>query len=158
MKQELIRDFNLRISNANRSQLVVIKFDIFDVYAEDAKAALSAGNGPDFKLQINSALSVLGSFEESLDFKYDISVELYNAYQFCIKQLYKALSLRKIEYLDNARYVMRELREAFVKVAELDDSPVIMQNSEQVTAGMTYGKGVLYEGSLNTESNRGFWA
>jgi len=158
MKQELIRDFNLRITNANRTQLVVIKFDIFETYAGDALAALEAGDREELKVQIYRADMVLTSFEQSLDFKYDLSRDLYNAYQFCSKQLYKALSLRRKEYIENAIHVMHELREAFAEVAKTDDSPVLMQNSEQLTAGMTYGKGVLYEGSLNTESNRGFWA
>ena len=158
MKQELIRDFNLRITNANRTGLVVIKYDIFAVYAEDAMAALEAGDGDELKREIHRAAMVLTSFEQALDFKYDLSRDLYNAYQFCSKQLYKALSLRKKEYIENALRVMNGLRDAFAKIAETDDSPVLMQNSEQITAGMTYGKGALYEGSISTESNRGFWA
>ncbi|OYO98714.1 flagellar protein FliS, partial [Lachnotalea glycerini] len=45
---------------------------------------------------------------------------------------------------------------AFTEVAKKDDSPVLMGNTQQVYAGLTYGKGSLTESFSNQGSNRGF--
>ena len=42
MKKEQIVDFTRRISQANRSGLVVVMYDIFFTYLDDARAAYDA--------------------------------------------------------------------------------------------------------------------
>lgn len=45
MKKEQIVDFTRRISQANRSGLVVVMYDIFFTYLNDARAAYDAPTG-----------------------------------------------------------------------------------------------------------------
>lgn len=158
MKKELIQDFTLRISNANRSELVVIKFDMFDEYVLGACEALDAGNVDAWKAEVKRAINVIESFKNTLDFKYEISENLFVLYHYAQTLCYKALSLKKKEFLEEAKGIMDRLAQSFVEVAKTDDSPALMGHSEQVVAGMTYGKGSLYEGTVGTEANRGFWA
>ena len=44
MKKEQIVDFTRRISQANRSGLVVVMYDIFFTYLDDARAAYDAAD------------------------------------------------------------------------------------------------------------------
>ena len=158
MKKDLIQDFTLRISNANRSELVVIKFDMFDEYVSSALAALDDNNVDLWKSEVRHAINVIESFKNTLDFKYEISANLFLLYHYSETLCYKALSLKKKEFLEEAKSVMARLAGSFVEVAKTDDSPALMGHSEQVVAGMTYGKGSVYEGVVGAEPNRGFWA
>ena len=55
------------------------------------------------------------------------------------------------------REVMGKLKEAFIKVAKQDNSAPVMKNTQQVYAGLTYGKGSLNEVLLTgNDSNRGY--
>lgn len=157
MKKDLIQDFTLRISNANRSELVVIKFDMFDEYVESAVSALDSGDNALWKKEVKSCIGLIDSFKNTLDFKYDISDDLFLIYQYCVTLCYKALSLKDKDKLLEAKLIMDRLAKAFKVVAADDDSPALMWHSEQVVAGMTYGKSSLYEGTLGAETNRGFW-
>lgn len=158
MKKDLIQDFTLRISNANRSELVVIKFDMFEEYVSSACLALDKGDMDLWKTEVRHAINVIESFKNTLDFKYEISVNLFLLYHYSETLCYKALSLKNKSFLDEAKLVMSKLRDSFFEVAKSDDSPALMGHSEQIVAGMTYGKGSLYEGAVGTEPNRGFWA
>ena len=158
MKKELIQDFTLRISNANRSELVVIKFDMFDEYITAALEAIDKDDTAVWKAEIHHAINVLESFKNTLDFKYELSENLFLLDQYAETLCYKALSVKNKDFLVEAQGVMKRLSDAFREIAKTDDTPALMGHSEQVVAGMTYGKGSLYEGTVTAEPNRGFWA
>ena len=59
--------------------------------------------------------------------------------------------------LDRCQNMMDNLRTGFEKLHELDDEGPVMQNTHQVYAGLTYGKGTLNESLGGTDySKRGF--
>ena len=58
---------------------------------------------------------------------------------------------------ETVREVMGKLKEAFQEVAKQDYSAPVMKNTQQVYAGLTYGKGSLNEVLLTgNDSNRGY--
>ena len=60
---------------------------------------------------------------------------------------------------DEINKVMESLHSAFAEVAKQDTSGAVMQNTQQVYAGLTYGKGRLNEVFMNgNEQSRGFMA
>ena len=63
MTSEQKRDFTRRVTNANRSGLMLIKFEILFVYMEDACAAFAADDSEGFKAAVRSADNVLKSFD-----------------------------------------------------------------------------------------------
>ncbi len=91
-------------------------------------------------------------------FSYKISYSLYALYDFVERQLAKAMYEQKVERIHSAGKIMRDLEESFVRVAKQDASGPMMGNAQQVTAGLTYGKGQLNESMGAMESNRGFFA
>ena len=52
---------------------------------------------------------------------------------------------------------MNTLREAFVEVAKSDKSKPLMENTQRVTAGLTYGRNNLIESLGAEETTRGYW-
>ncbi len=157
MKNEQIVDFNRRISQANRSQLVVIMYEIFFAYLADAKEA-EGWNYEVYKTSIQGAEATVDRLMKTLDFSYEVSKELYALYQYVMRQLAKALYKNGMEEVEPAKAVMEKLYSAFVEVAKTDTSEVLMQNAQKVVAGMTYGKGSLVENYMDTSVGRGFLA
>lgn len=51
---------------------------------------------------------------------------------------------------------MSKLHDAYEKVGEQDTSGPIMENTQTVYAGLTYGKNTLTENLYDQGSNRGF--
>ena len=96
--------------------------------------------------------------KEALDFSYDISYSLYALYDYVERTLARAMYEQKADTIHAAGNVMRHLQDSFVQLAKEDASAPLMGNTQQVTAGLTYGKGKLNESMGNMEINRGFFA
>ena len=156
MTKEDITDYTRRISQGNRSDIIVVLYDIYFSYEEDVRSALQTGSTDDLRTAIHHTNEVVEHLKQDLDFTYDIANQLYPLYDYVQRCLSKALYRQAVEEVDHAAYVMRELREAFVEVAKQDNSDRQMQNAELVTVGYTYGPGSLNE--VTNGSNRGFFA
>ena len=145
MTDEQKKDFTRRITQANRGELVVIKYEILFAYFQDARTAHEAGNHEQFKQAVRQASVVLKDFEDTLDFKYEISSQLYAIYDYHCRQLSKAILHKSVVEIDQAEEMLRQLYEAFKEAAKTDSSAPLMQNTQQVYAGYTYGKNNLNE-------------
>jgi flagellar protein FliS len=72
--------------------------------------------------------------------------------------LSRALYENRLDGINDANRVMRGLYTSFEQVARLDKSAPLMQNTQQVYAGMTYGRNSLNENLSGADTNRGFLA
>ncbi|MCR5785474.1 MAG: flagellar protein FliS [Eubacterium sp.] len=155
MQKEMIRDFTLKISQSNKSELIVVMFEIMNVYFEDAKKAASYD---DFKENIRNAQAVIYDLRKSLDRKYEISAGLYSLYSYWYKELELMVVKNDKKNLDAVAKMSLKIKEAFKEAAKADMSKPVMSNTEKVYAGLTYGKGELAETTDITNSGRGFFA
>ena len=157
MTNEQKQDFTRRITQANRGELVIIKYEILFVYLQDAKDAHRADDREQFKQAVRQASLVLKSFEETLDFTYEISKSLYAVYDFHCRQLSQAMLHFSVKEVEEAEEMLRQLYESFKEAAKTDTSGPLMENAQQVYAGYTYGKNNINE-TYDTQSSRGFLA
>ncbi len=157
MKQEQIRDFTRRISQSNRSELVVVIYDIIFAYIKDAKEGLLAGDYESFRTALAKAQKGVEELVQSLDFRYEISGNLYSLYIFAKEAMAKAVIKKDLEELAGAEAVLMNLYEAFLEAAKQDHSNPLMQNTQQVYAGITYGRNNLTE-TFQEPASRGFFA
>ena len=158
MTREKKQEFSRRISESNRSRLVVIVFDILKEYLNEAERAYERGDFEAYRDALNHAQPVVSELIDSLDFKYEISRELLHLYKYVLNVISQALVLKDAKQLKGAWTVINGLAEAFEKVSEQDDSPNLMQNTQKVYAGLTYGKNDLTETFAEQSGNRGFLA
>lgn len=156
MKKEKIQEFTRRISQDNRSSLIVTMYDILLAYLADAEAAFSKENGDDFKNALRHADQVLVQLQDSLNFKYSPADTLYDLYVYCREELALSMAKHDLTGVGHAKTVLGSLREGFFKAAEKDTSEPLMHNTQQVYAGMTYGKNNLNESFQESEASRGF--
>lgn len=158
MKKEQIQEFTRRITQANRSGLTLVTYDIFFAYAEDAKKMFAEENWQACKDALRGADRAVKELEDTLDFTYELAGQLYPLYRYCRDALAKCIYKKNLSDLKEAEQVMEKLRAGFAKAAESDDSAPLMTNTQQVYAGYTYGRDDLVESYQDSEKSRGFLA
>lgn len=153
------QEFTRRITNSNSGQLVVVIYDIFFAYAGEAREAYEQQNREAFHDALRKAQETVTQLKEGLDFSYPISGNLYSLYQFALERLAECFYKNNTEGLAEAEKVLSKLYTGFVEAARQDTSEPLMKHTQQVVAGMTYGKGSsLNETLQDPDNSRGFFA
>lgn len=156
MKREQIVDFTRRISQCNRGELVVVMYDIFFAYIEDAKEAFVAQEWDAYKEALRKGTRAIDELISALNFSYELAGNLYSIYVFCKDSLAKSMYKRDTTDMEHAMRLMRKLYDGFVQVAAQDSSAPLMKNTQQVYAGYTYGRDDLVETCQDMDMSRGF--
>lgn len=159
MTKEQINEFTYRITNANSGQMVVVLYDMELAYIEEALTLEEDKEA--FVLKVRQAQKVHQELMNTLSYEEDAktALDVMALYLFVNKKLVESVVKRKSVDLDSAIRVLENLRVGFEAHAELDHSKPLMQNSHQVYAGLTYGKGYLNESyDVMAQQSRGFKA
>ena len=154
MDQDHVAVFTRRITTGNKSEIIVVLFDMIQVDLDDA---LNGMKGNDQEEALRHASEVLEHLQEALDFNYDISKDLYSLYDYAKRCIAKSMYSGRDEGILEAKKVIDPLAEAFREVAENDNSAPLMENAQKIAAGLTYGRTDVNE-AVQGGSNRGFLA
>lgn len=138
--------------------MIVIIYDIVFAYIEDAKQSYAAGDHEGFKNALRKAQRAVDELIHALNFQYEVSKNLYSLYVFSKETMAKAIVKNSTDELEDVLAVLKDLYEAFMEASKQDHSLPLMQNTQQVYAGMTYGKNDLTETFQVPETSRGFFA
>lgn len=159
MDSEKLRAYTARITQANRSELVVITFDLIIDSIEVAKESIAKEDYLTYERELKRVQKLLNELMGSLDHRYPIAKDLFQLYSFSNRRIVVALFKRKPELLDNVISIIDKLRVGFEGVAKEDMSGPVMGNTQKLYAGLTYGRHALDEVFVNVnEANRGFKA
>ncbi len=159
MEKEKLNAYAARVSQANRSELVVIIYEAFLDSVEAGDRCLQDGNIQECRREIERARGFLTELMGSLDFSYEISHYLRRLYVFAYHELCQGVACRDRERFENASNIIRKLLPAFQEVAKQDDSAAVMINTESIYAGLTYNRDSLNENlGMDVNMNRGFHA
>ena len=157
MKKESMQAYSKRITQANRTELVVITYEIIIEHIKNAQ--ISFGNQEQFSNDLDQAQAFLKELMVSLDFEHQISYNLMSLYIFINKQLIEAKLKKSCEMLPRVQGMLESLLSSFREVSKQDNSAPLMQNTQKVYAGLTYGRDDVNEMSLASDDrNRGFKA
>ena len=155
MRAESVKIYTRRITSANKSEIIVIMYDIIEENLTLAKEALDKGDRPAFRNEIKQAVSFVKELLVSLDMSYEVSKNLASLYIYVSRCLNFALVSGKKGEIEAARKVLRKLGESFREVAKTDRSEPVMGNTQQIYAGITYGKGLSLDETLVTPNSEG---
>lgn len=158
MNTETKQTFTRRITQANRTQLVVIVYEMLLVYLEDGMNAYQNNQKEEFKENLRMARECIGQMRTSLNFDYALSRNLFAIYCFADRELAKDIYSYKTENLDVIKTIFTKLHDAYYVVSQKDDSAPLMDNIQTVYAGLTYTKSDLNEDFLNYDAKRGYLA
>ncbi len=152
------QDYTRRISQANRSQIIVIVYELADLYMQEAAEAFEKGNAEEYTECCHGSMQCLTHLINALDDSYELANPLMSLYVYLNKEISMACARYDTGRLATVRRQLSELAAAFAEVAKADASQPVMENSQTVFAGLTYGKGHLNENLSDQGSNRGFQA
>lgn len=158
MTKELKQQYTLKITQANKTQLVVILYEMFLIYIQEARQAHEKGDRAGFREGIRKSRGCLKELMASLHFEYEPAMHLLKLYLYVNRELARADIRNRTEELDHVEMVMTKLHKAYEKLGEQDTSGPVMENTQTVYAGLTYGKHNLTENLSDQGSSRGFRA
>lgn len=155
MVNELKQEYTRRITQANKTQLVVILYEMFLTYTKDARQAWENSRA-DFRENIRKARGCLEELMASLDFEYEISMNLLQLYVYANRELVRADIRNSLQHPDEADKVITGMHEVYEQLAKEDTSAPLMENAQAIYAGLTYGKNTLTENLSDQGVDRGF--
>lgn len=156
MTKELKQEYTRRITQANKTQLITILYEIVLLYLEEAKEMLQAEDKAGFKNAIRKIRGCMNELTASLHFEYELAQNLLQLYLYINRELVQASIHYEAENLNHIEAVIRELHKAYTELEKQDTSGPVMGNTQTVYAGLTYGKNTLTENVADLSSNRGF--
>ena len=156
MTREAKQTFTRRITQANRTQLVVILYDMVMAYLDDASDASEDGDEHEFTKALQCARGCIAELRNSLDFSYDLSRGLFAIYAFADRELAGDIFGRKCDNIEAIGQMFGKLRDAYHTISQADDTEPLMHNAQDVYAGFTYGRSGINENMLHGAARRGF--
>lgn len=157
MTEECVKQFTLRISQANSTEMIVILYEMLLTYLDDAENALTSGDEMALSEAVRKSRGCLNELEHSLDLAYEPAGTLLKLYLFCARKLVHAKA-HKEGALDEIRRVIIPLKDAYKEIAPQNANGPVMGNSQTVYAGLTYGRNTLTENMADQGANRGMRA
>ncbi len=155
MTKECIQDFTQRVAAANKTEMVVVLYDIGIVYIKDAIACIEGADFKGARIEIGRIRDTLKELMDSLDTSTEIGHNLLKLYIFCSGELTKAFLDYDKGCLYHVESILSKLRDAYREVAKRDTSGPVMEHTETVYNGFTYGRNSQVNNVSNKELNRG---
>lgn len=156
MTREKKQEFTLRITQANKTGLIEILYEMILHYLDEGKEAYAQQDRQKFRDANRKARGCVNELLHSLNLEYELAVRLLQLYVYCNRELAFADVKYEPVHLDNVGMVIGKLQETYAELVKQDDSPPVMENPQAVYAGLTYGKKQLTENMADQGVNRGF--
>lgn len=156
MTNSLKQEFTRRLSQCNSGEMIVIMYDIVFAYMDEAMEAHEAGSYEEYKAAVKKSQGAIDTLIGALNFKYDMARDLHKLYVYAKNCLAKAIYQNRTEGIEEAEKILKRLYASFCEVAKSDTSGPLMRNTQQVYAGMTYGRTTLNENCFE-DNHRGFF-
>lgn len=159
MTKSELNAYAMRVSQASRTELIVIMYEVAIKYLDDAIAALGNENTEEYRLNLKKSKAFVNELASVLDMKYEVSLNLLSLYTYMNNVMVRADINLKTEELIRVRGMLDKLRVSFVSVSAADKSAPMMKNVQQVYAGLTYSRNALNESCMNAaDIKRGYKA
>ena len=137
MTRELKQEYTLRITQANKTQLITILYEMVLIYIDEAEAALSEDDRAEYKSAIRKIRGCMNELTASLNLEYDLAQNLLQLYLYVNREVVQASGHNDKENLEHIRLVIGELQKAYKKIENQDVSGPVMGNTQTVYAGLT---------------------
>lgn len=159
MEKEKVQEYSTRVVQANRTELLVI---VYEILQEELKQALVEYDREDmtaFDVALKNAQKFLNELMGTLDYQYTLSYQLLSIYKFINKVIIRDRLQVQTDDLEGCVRLVENLRKAYAQISTEDKEGPIMKNVQQVYAGLTYGRSALSEISVDeSQGHRGLYA
>lgn len=154
MEENLVKEYTARIVQSSPTELVVITYELILSEIKKGKEFYQLGDQDSFVKNLKRAQRFLAHMMESLDYQYRISYDLLGLYLYINKKLVDGICKLEPEALKNIESVINKLKAGFEEISKDDQTGPVMMNTQQLYAGLTYGKEKLNEVYLHPEEEK----
>lgn len=159
MTKERINEYVLRVSQANTSQLHVILQDIIIERLQESLTIYEDAGREAYAAYMKKTQQFMQELMAGLNIGSAVAKEVLSIYLYVNEKIIASYIQRQPVNTEQLISIMQRLRASFGTVSEQDSEEPIMKNTQQVYAGLTYGKGYLNEScDLSQMPNRGLKA
>ena len=152
MTKECKQQFTLRITQANPTQMIVILYEMLLCYLDEAK---EAQDRIEQKEAVRKARGCINELLQSLHMEYEPAPAMQKLYLYCIRRLARCDAKGDLQAIEDIKKVIQPLHDAYAQIEKMNDRGPVMNNSQTVYAGLTYGRGDLTENMADQGMNRG---
>ena len=153
MNSEQKKAYAMRISQANNVEMIIVSYEIINTYLEDA---LGSENDAEYQSALDMASRCVEEMQANLHYEYEPAKSLKQLYIYVKNLIRDGKYSKDTEAVKRAEKIMGDLHDSYVKIKDEDNSLPLMQNTQAVMVGMTYGKNKILDELSNECGNRGF--
>lgn len=156
MTAEKIKDFTYRVTQANKTEMIAVLYDIGVVYLKDALTSLGDGDNAGFRREITRARNTVGELIASVNTSVEPGMKFLSLYIYCNGELTRAFMDYDKDPVYHVISIFEKLGDAYHIASEKDTSGPVMGNVEKVYSGFTYNRSMTAENLSPDSSNRGY--
>lgn len=148
-----------KVITATPAELLVITYKLTIDTLQKAIDSMNNSDKDNLKKNINKTKMYILELMNTLDMRYELSLDLMSIYIFINKIIIRGFIKLDIKNLKEAKKILTILEEGFIESAQkegINQKPLI-DNIQKVYTGLTYGKNKL-NSTMRVTSNRGFIA
>jgi flagellar protein FliS len=153
-------NWSARIVNATPAQLVLIIYELIFEAIDIATEQLASKDMAGFEKTMERARKLLMELTHDIELNGTLEYDFLSLYLFVNKLFIQSYFKKSAEPLKQAKVILNKLYDGLCEAESMipkEQKQTVVQNAQQVYAGLTYGRGTLNESMIHDE-NRGFKA
>ena len=147
MTEEQMDAYKMRIAQAGIAEMTTIMLEMEMQWIQDASAAYTEKKLEEFERCVDKAQSVQVELMNVMNMENPVAVDVYSVFVYINKQLIRAKIKRQPLEFERLVAMLEKYHAGFGELIKTDQGGPVMQLSEKVYAGLTYGAGGLVESS-----------
>lgn len=158
MKNEQIKEYTIRITQANPISMITILYEMTITYLTDAVTKLSQNDKTEFVNNIHMAQDCIRELQNSLNMQYEPATALQALYIYMHREMASAIINTAEEPLQVCRNILDKLAKAYKELEQTGSWEPVMENVQKVYTGYTYGRNSMPQSMAEQSGSRGYLA
>lgn len=147
MTEEQMNVYKMRIAQAGIAEMTTIMLEMEIQWIRDAVVAYDGNNKEEFVRCTGKAQAVQVELMNVMNMENPVAVDVYSVFAYINKQLiHSKIKQQPLEF-ERLAALLEQYHTSFEELVKTDQGGPVMQQSEKVYAGLTYGAGGLVESS-----------
>jgi flagellar protein FliS len=148
MTAEQMNVYKMRISQAGIAELTLIMLEIEMQWIKEAVEAYKEQKEELYLDSLKKAQSTQIELMNVMNMRNSVAVDVYSVFVYINKMLIESTIKRKPMDLERCVGMLEKFYKSFSAIAGTDNGGPVMEQSEKIYAGLTYGAGGLVESSM----------
>ena len=148
MTAEEMNVYKMRIAQAGIAEFTLVMLEMEMQWIQEAISAYDEGDTEEFLDCVSKAQSTQVELMNVLNMENPVAVDMFSVFAYNNKMLIQSKIKRQPQELSRCRKMLGKFYKSLQAIAGTDTEGPVMEQSEKVYAGLTYGTGGLVESSM----------